>query len=146
MSRGFAAIGLDNPKSGVNIGSVFRAAGVYEAKLIVLGGPRPEKITRFQTDTMRTWKHTPVILTDDIFDALPFDTVPIAVDLLPDATPLMEFTHPERAFYIFGAEDSTLDERIVKRCAHTVYVPTKHCMNLAAAVNVVLYDRLAKRS
>ncbi|MBU0538004.1 MAG: 23S rRNA methyltransferase, partial [Gammaproteobacteria bacterium] len=25
-----------------------------------------------------------------------------------------------------------------------VYIPTKGCMNLAATVNVVLYDRLAK--
>ncbi|TOK02114.1 hypothetical protein CGI27_01360, partial [Vibrio parahaemolyticus] len=27
---------------------------------------------------------------------------------------------------------------------HVVYVPTHGCMNLAATVNVVLYDRLAK--
>ncbi len=27
---------------------------------------------------------------------------------------------------------------------HVVYVPTRHCMNLAATVNVVLYDRLSK--
>ena len=26
-----------------------------------------------------------------------------------------------------------------------VYVPTQGCMNLAASVNVILYDRLAKR-
>ncbi len=31
------------------------------------------------------------------------------------------------------------------RADHVVYVPTVGCMNLAASVNVVLYDRLAKQ-
>jgi tRNA(Leu) C34 or U34 (ribose-2'-O)-methylase TrmL len=26
-----------------------------------------------------------------------------------------------------------------------IYIPTRYCMNLAATVNVVLYDRMAKR-
>lgn len=38
---GFAAIGLDNPKTPSNIGSAMRAAGCYGASLVVLGGPRP---------------------------------------------------------------------------------------------------------
>ena len=32
------------------------------------------------------------------------------------------------------------------QCMHTVQIDTRHCMNLAAIVNVVLYDRLAKES
>ena len=27
----------------------------------------------------------------------------------------------------------------------TIYIPTQGCMNLAASVNVILYDRLAKQ-
>ena len=29
-------------------------------------------------------------------------------------------------------------------CEETIYIPTEGCMNLAATVNVVLYDRMAK--
>ena len=57
---------------------------------------------------------------------------------------LNNYKHPERAFYIFGAEDQTLGKRIVSFCRDIVYIPTKTCMNLAATVNVVLYDRMVK--
>ena len=31
-------------------------------------------------------------------------------------------------------------------CRDVVYVPTRYCMNLAATVNVVLYDRASKQA
>ena len=71
---------------------------------------------------------------------------PVAVDILTNAIPLPGYTHPERAFYIFGAEDSTLGYSITSWCRDIIYIPTNRCMNLAATVNVVLYDRMAKLS
>lgn len=68
-----------------------------------------------------------------------------AVDLLEDAAPLPEYRHPERAFYVFGPENGTLDETVTAWCRDRVYVPTRRCLNLAAAVNIVLYDRFVKR-
>ena len=145
MARGYAAIGLVNPKCGANVGGVMRAAGVYGVSLIVIAGTRFKTIKRFPTDTMKAWKHIPTVEVDDVFQALPHDCVPIAVEILDDANPLPQFKHPERAFYIFGAEDATLGKSITDQCQHKVMIPTKFCMNLAATTNVVLYDRLAKR-
>lgn len=45
----------------------------------------------------------------------------------------------------FGAEDQTLGSRILGGCRDVVFIPSKHCLNLAACVNVVLYDRMVKR-
>ena len=59
-------------------------------------------------------------------------------EALQAARPLPEYTHPDRAFYIFGPEDGSLDKRIRAWCEDVVYVPTNGCMNLAATVNVVL--------
>jgi len=70
--------------------------------------------------------------------------VPVAVELVEGAKPLTEYKHPARAFYIFGPEDGTLKKKITDFCDDVVYIPTEGCMNLAATVNVVLYDRLAK--
>lgn len=137
-------IALNNPKTPANIGGVLRACGCYSADLVVLGGPRPERLGKLNTDTMRAWKHIPCVMVPDIFDAIPYGAVPVAVDLLDGATPLPRYVHPERAFYIFGAEDQTLGKRIIERCRDKIVVPTNHCMNLAATVNVVLYDRMAK--
>jgi len=70
--------------------------------------------------------------------------VPVAVEVHPDARPLPEYEHPERAFYIFGPEDGSLKKNVTAWCRDTVFIPTLGCMNLAATVNVVLYDRMLK--
>lgn len=140
-SRGFACIALDNPKDKNNVGGAMRAAFVYGADLVVIGSGRFE---RAPTDTFCAWRHIPVLRNTDVFDAIPYDSVPVAVDLIDGATPLPEYKHPQRAFYVFGAEDATLGKRITDRCRDKIYIPMRGCMNLAACVNVVLYDRSAK--
>jgi hypothetical protein len=95
-------------------------------------------------DTFKAWRHIPVLRGDDLHRLIPFDAVPIAVDLVDDAIELPAFQHPQRAFYVFGPEDGTLGRRHLDWCVHRVLVPTRQCMNLAATVNVVLYDRMAK--
>ena len=143
-TRGYACVALDNPKNAVNVGGSMRAANVYGAQMIVLGGERSKVLVRHPADTMKTYRHIPLLRVDDVFDAIPFDCVPVGVDLVEGAQPLPQYKHPERAFYVFGAEDATLGKRILDRCRDIVVVPTRHCMNLAATVNVVLYDRMAK--
>lgn len=142
MSRGFACVGLDNPKCNKNVGAALRAAHVYGCALVVLSGQRYSR--RIATDTTKAWKHMPLIEAGNVFDAIPHECVPVAVDLVDGAQPLPFYAHPERAFYIFGAEDETLSPETVARCKHRIMVPTAYCMNLAATINVVLYDRLAK--
>lgn len=144
--RGYSAVAIDNPKCGANVGGILRAAGVYGAAMIVVSGHRIKRIGGLPTDTMRIGRRIPVIETDDVFDALPHDCIPVACELLPDATPLPKYKHPERAFYIFGAEDATLGARILSRCRDKIVIPTERCMNLACTVNVVLYDRMAKEA
>lgn len=139
--RGYSCIALDNPKSAANVGAAMRAAHVYGASVIVLSGQRFKKAG---TDTTKAYRHLPLIEAADVFDALPYDCVAVAVDLIDGAHPLPRYIHPERAFYVFGAEDATLGKRITDRCRDRIMVPTKFCMNLAATVNVVLYDRMAK--
>lgn len=140
MSRGYAVIGLDNPKDNNNVGSAMRAVGCYDAAMLVASGKRSLGLT----DTMKTYRHKPFVRVSDLKDFIPYDCVPVAVDLVEGATPLSEYKHPERAYYIFGAEDATLGERTLSWCRDKIYIPTKGCMNLAATVNIVLYDRLCK--
>ncbi len=145
--RGYAAIGLDSPKSPANVGSALRACGCYGASMLALGGSRPRRLMktgRLITDTQKVWRRMPVVMIEDLHDAIPFNCVPVAVDLVDGATSLFDYVHPERAFYVFGPEDGTLGKRTLDWCRDTVYVPTTFCMNLAATVNVVLYDRASK--
>jgi tRNA(Leu) C34 or U34 (ribose-2'-O)-methylase TrmL len=141
IMRGYSCIALHMPKTHVNVGSALRAAYVYGARLIVTSGQRYSPVS---SDTMKAYRHIPFLQTDDVFDAIPYDCVPVAVDILEGARPLPTYHHPERAFYVFGPEDGTLGKKITDRCRDRIVVPTHFCMNLAATVNVVLYDRLAK--
>lgn len=141
--RGFSCIGLYKPKTPENVGGVLRAAHCYGVSSVVLEGARTRDI-RHGTNTTATQCHTPVYSVDDMLDVVPFDTQIVVVDLIDGAVSLPSFQHPQRAFYIFGPEDGTLGARHTSRAQHVVYVPTRSCMNLAACVNVVLYDRMAK--
>ena|SRR3990167_4285145 len=143
--RGYAVIALDNPQSILNLGGAMRAAHCYGVALVLIGGPRMAKIEKIATDTTKTYRHIPTMMVNDVMDHIPHDCVPVAVDLVDGARSLPEYAHPERAFYVFGPEDGTLGKRVLDRCRDHVMVPTNGCMNLAACVNVVLYDRLAKR-
>ena len=140
--KGYSAIGLTRPKFAGNVGSVLRAAYCYGASLVAIQGDRTQ--IREAADTPNAWQHMPVLRGDDLRAFIPYDCIPVAVDLVDDAVPLPAFQHPRRAFYVFGPEDGTLGKATLDWCPMRVMVPTRMCMNLAATVNVILYDRMAK--
>jgi|TARA_Y100000310_G_scaffold310174_1_gene355129 tRNA(Leu) C34 or U34 (ribose-2'-O)-methylase TrmL len=137
-------VGLENPKNNINIGNVMRAMGCFKSDLLAIKGNRFRKLGNIKTDTQKTIRRLPVVRCSELKEVVPFACVPIAVDLIEGAKPLISFHHPKNAFYIFGAEDATLGKGITDWCKYTVYIPTNYCLNLAAAVNIVLYDRLLK--
>ena len=149
------AIGLTNPKSPSNVGSVMRAAGNYGVDQVLYTGRRYEQAAKFSgekhnTDTKKARQTITLLGVEDFInikeqlESLPSTTKIICVDLVEGATPLPHFNHPEQAFYIFGPEDGTISQSVINCADEVVYVPTIGCMNLAASVNVLLYDRLAK--
>jgi len=94
---------------------------------------------------MKAFRHLPYVQCSNLRDVIPFDCVPVAVDLIEGATSLVDYIHPKSAFYIFGPEDGTLGKDIIEWCRDVVYIPTHRCMNLAGTVHVVLYDRMLKK-
>lgn len=138
-------LALINPKSPQNMGSILRAAGCYQSQSIRYTGERYTRAKRFHTDTKNIHLDIPVNQVEHIID-LQADKYlkKVAVELVEGATPLPLFEHPEDALYIFGPEDGSIEQSVIDQCDSVVYIPTKGCMNLAATVNVLLYDRLAK--
>lgn len=151
----FVTIGLTNPKSPSNVGAVMRAAGCYNVGQVLYTGKRYAQAAKFSgsklnTDTKNACDIIPLLGVDGFenikgkLENLPKATKVICVDLIEGATPLPYFQHPENALYIFGPEDGTISQAVINNADDVVYVPTVGCMNLAASVNVLLYDRLAK--
>ncbi|MBD3584574.1 RNA methyltransferase [Salinimonas sp. HHU 13199] len=141
---GLVSLGLINPKSATNVASILRAAGCYGASSVFYTGQRYGYAKDFNADTRQMHKQIPTIGVESLQVALPKGATPVVVELVEGATPLPAYTHPENAFYVFGPEDGSVSQDIVDWCRDVVYIPTNGCMNLAATVNVLLYDRLAK--
>ena len=137
-------IGLINPKSPSNVGSVMRAAGCYQADAVFYTGQRYARAAKFNTDTKSVNKKIPLTGIEDIIAAKNDNMKIVCVDLVEGAIPLPEYKHPEQALYVLGPEDGSIEQSIIDQADDVVYVPTIGCMNLAATTNVVLYDRLAK--
>jgi len=144
MKSGYVTIGLTNPKSPTNVGAVMRAAGCYQVDGVFYTGERYARAAKFNTDTKDVSASIPLTGVNCLLDNINNETKIICVDLIEGAIPLPEFIHPDNAFYIFGPEDGTISQQVIDHADAVVYVPTVGCMNLAASVNVLLYDRLAK--
>ncbi len=139
--RGYAAIGLHLAKCPSNVGHVLRAAQCYGAAMVAVSGKRYK---RHSTDTSAAYRHLPLVECEDLKSVIPFNCVPVAIERIEGAINLVNYVHPEAAFYVFGAEDQTLGKSVLSWCRDVVYVPTSICMNLSACANVILYDRAAK--
>lgn len=140
--RGFACIGLHTPKYLENAGGVMRLAQNYDVAFVAMSS---FKYASVGTDTMKAYRHLPLLEVEDLSSVIPHGCIPVAIELIDGATSLFEYEHPQQAFYIFGPENGTLDKTILSFCRDIVYVPTQRCLNLAVTVGTVLYDRAAKR-
>jgi tRNA(Leu) C34 or U34 (ribose-2'-O)-methylase TrmL len=113
--------------------------------MVILGGADPKiNVQKLSTDPGRAYRHVPVLEVDEIFDAMPNDCTPVAVEITDNATNLVNFVHPERACYIFGPENGSISSKILNKCQFIVKIPTTMSLNLGMTVNIVMYDRLAK--
>ncbi|PKF63678.1 23S rRNA methyltransferase [Psychromonas sp. psych-6C06] len=144
MTKQSVTIGLSDPKSATNVGAVMRAAGCYEVDRVVYTGTRYDRAVKLNTDTKKVTSTIPLTQQAQLLDNKKDDVKVICVDLVEGAIPLPSFIHPEKALYLFGPEDGTLKQSLINQADAVVYVPTIGCMNLAATVNVLLYDRLSK--
>lgn len=137
-------IALTNPKSPTNVGAVLRAAGCFGADEILYSGNRYDIAKKYATDTQKAIDSISLTKVEDFIASKPEDAKLVCVDLVEGAVPLPSFEHPEKAMYLFGPEDGSLKQEVIDKADHVVYMPTQGSLNLAASVNVVLYDRKAK--
>lgn len=144
MTESNVSIGLNNPKSPVNVGLVMRAAGCFEVDTVFYTGERYDRAAPFNTDTQNAGLSIPLTWVPSLPGDVADTTRVVCVELVEGAIPLPTFQHPDNALYIFGPEDGTIHQTVIDRADSVVFMPTIGSLNLAAAVNVLLYDRLAK--
>jgi tRNA(Leu) C34 or U34 (ribose-2'-O)-methylase TrmL len=143
--RGFFGIGIYAPKNGVNIGTLWRSAYIYDAAFIFTIGRRYQKQA---SDTVYSTRHVPLfnyLTYEDFYKNIPYDCRLICIENSTNAKLLQDFNHPERAVYLLGAEDSGLPRNIIDKNI-VVRIPSakQFSLNVATAGSIVMYDRFIK--
>jgi tRNA G18 (ribose-2'-O)-methylase SpoU len=140
--RGYFGVGAEGISKPINLGNLIRSAHAFGASFVFVVDPH-HTVESTLADTSQAEKQLPLYRFDAVERlTLPERCVLIGVELLDEATLLPSFRHPLNAAYVFGPERSSLSPALVARCAHVVRIPTRFCINLAAAGAVVMYDRL----
>lgn len=143
-SNGYFGIGIVNNHDQLNIGTLWRSAYIMGASFIFTIEGKYKKQT---TDVVNAWQKIPLYHYDSIEELkkhLPYDAPLIAVELDERATDLAQFSHPNRAVYLLGNEQSGLTAEIVEQCHHIIKLPGTYSLNVAVAGSIVMYDRVAK--
>jgi tRNA(Leu) C34 or U34 (ribose-2'-O)-methylase TrmL len=138
--RGYFGIAFYEPKFEENIGTAVRNAHCFGADFIAVIGKRYKKQP---SDTMKTEKHVPIYEYSDLKDFI--EHLPKGCEIVVvecDGESSIEFKHPQRAVYLMGGEDRSVPKTVN---AKRVAFPTSHCVNMAVASGLILYDRVMKQ-
>ena len=96
-NKRYSCIGLYNPKSPENVGSVMRAAGCYNVASVFYTGKRYERARDFITDTKKVHQDIPLIGIDDLKKIIPLGCIPVAVAMVEGARPRLHHGHQNGA-------------------------------------------------
>jgi tRNA(Leu) C34 or U34 (ribose-2'-O)-methylase TrmL len=152
------AVLLLNAKSTYNVAAAIRACAIFGIPWLRWTGNRVKKPHRAMSGSSRPrlpreermkayvgvdWRADEKALDDFIAEGC----VPVAVEIRDAAESLPDFVHPQNAVYVFGPEDGSIPKGVLSVCHRFLRIPSadRTPLNLAAAVNIVLYDRYVKQ-
>ncbi|MBK8657503.1 MAG: RNA methyltransferase [Bacteroidetes bacterium] len=145
---------LDQVRSHLNVGSVFRTADAFLVEAIYLcgitGTPPHRDIHKTALGATETvpWKY--FATTQEALQELKEKGYTlIAIEQAERATMLHDFmpTEADRYAIIFGNEVEGVSQQVVDACDVVVEIPqygTKHSLNIAVSAGVVIWDMMAK--
>jgi len=138
------AVGIYHPKSEVNVGTLWRTAHAFGASFVFTVGRRYREQA---SDTSKATRWLPLFHYADMADLiahLPHGWPLVGVEC-PGHESVATFRHPRRACYLLGAEDHGLSREALAACHAVVNIPgATHCLNVAVAGSIVVYERLAQ--
>ena len=140
---------LDNVRSALNVGSVFRTSDAFLIENIILCGitatpPNKEirKAALGSTDSV-TWKYVKNT-TDAVQQLIKEGYYILGIEQADKSTLLNEFVLPEKPIaIIMGNEVNGVDQQAIDHCNEVIEIPqfgTKHSLNIAVTTGIVIWD------
>jgi tRNA(Leu) C34 or U34 (ribose-2'-O)-methylase TrmL len=147
------AVIMFNPKYIHNVSAAVRGCSCFGLNLLIFTGTRVVEQLKTEgkkgyrlprEERMKDYQEVRMLNDEYPFNRFSGDVTPVAVEVRKNAELLPFFEHPKNPVYVFGPEDGSLPQIYLRHCKRFLYIPSKHCLNLAVAINVVLADRIAK--
>lgn len=140
---------LDNVRSAMNVGSVFRTADAFVIEKIYLCGitatpPNKEILkTALGAQEAVDWQH----MQDAkalIKSLKQSGNYIISVEQVENATALNEFTLPKKKIVlVFGNEVFGVNQQLIDLCDESIEIPqfgTKHSLNISVSAGIVMWE------
>ncbi len=145
---------LDNVRSAINVGSIFRTADAFRIQHIYCCGITPVpphrdllKSALGATESVE-WAYFPDTLS--CINVLKEKNVKVAaIEQTVKSIPLqqMEVDHSHPLAVVFGHEMHGVSQEVINRCDFSLEVPqagTKHSLNIAVCTGIVLWEIFRK--
>ena len=140
---------LDNVRSALNVGSVFRTSDAFLIENIILCGitatPPNKKIRKAalgSTDSVN-WKYIKNT-TDAVKQLIKDGYHVVGIEQADKSTKLNEFELPKKPIaIILGNEVNGVDQQVIDLCNEVIEIPqfgTKHSLNIAVTSGIVIWD------
>ena len=140
---------LDNVRSALNVGSVFRTSDAFLIENIILCGitatpPNKEirKAALGSTDSVN-WKYIKNT-TDAVKQLIKDGYYVVGIEQADKSTKLNEFKLPKKPIaIILGNEVNGVDQQAIDLCNEVIEIPqfgTKHSLNIAVTSGIVIWD------
>ena len=139
---GYFEIGIYQPRSVENIGTLWRSAYQLGAAGIFVIGRSYRKQTSDTESTLRLIPLRHYLTFEDFLTARPVGAQLIGIEM--GGQPLSTFRHPDQAIYLLGSEATGLPARILALCNAVIGLEfvNKESYNLAVTGSIVLYHRV----
>jgi tRNA G18 (ribose-2'-O)-methylase SpoU len=139
--KGFCGIGVFQPKTHENVGTLVRSAKMFGADFVFTIGKRYQK----QNSDVSLSTKIPVFYfetMEDFYTSMPPVIKYVAIDLCDKAMKLQNFQHPKQGIYLLGSEDNGLPKEVLESGRFDfVEIEGEHSLNVAVAGSIILYDR-----
>jgi 23S rRNA (guanosine2251-2'-O)-methyltransferase len=146
---------LDNVRSGLNVGSVFRSADAFHVQEVVCCGitpiPPQREVLKSALGSTETvpWRHAESALSV-VQDLQKRGTMCWAVEQAENSTLLHRFAwdQGQSIAFIFGNEVDGVHQEIVDACDGVLEIQqygTKHSLNVAVSAGLVMYEFVRRR-
>jgi tRNA G18 (ribose-2'-O)-methylase SpoU len=147
---------LDNLRSGLNVGSIFRTADAFALEKIILCGITPQpphreilKTALGATDSVEWEYHTNISEVISDLKSRGYRIWPVEQTDRRRALDSFEWTGSKPIAFIFGNEVSGVSDSALALLEESIEIPqfgTKHSLNVAVSVGIVVWHVISSAS